>query len=64
MAAFPARFSGTCTECEGPVRIGDLIQWDDEAEGYRHDQCADEPVGGVPCGKCWLIHPEGACDRE
>ena len=34
---------------------------------WTHAVCPDPTTDhliGKPCDTCWLIHPEGACDRE
>ena len=68
-----ARYSGTCPECGERWQPGDLIRSDDrEPNGlpiWTHAACpipydltAVNP-GETVCTDCWLIHPEGACDR-
>lgn len=69
----PARYSGVCPECGERWQPGDFIRAADRAvEGlpiWTHAAC---PVvmdlltvrpGEVSCRDCFLIHPEGACDR-
>ena len=68
-----ARWSGTCPECGERWQPGDLIRSDDrEPDGlpiWIHAACPDVPdattinPGEQVCTDCWLIHPEGACDR-
>lgn len=72
MAAFPARYNGRCGSCGEPIREGDPIRFDAEsATNFVHDDCgaaetrAPDPLAAEHpvCPKCWLTHPEGACDR-
>ena len=69
-----ARYSGACPECDERWQPGDLIRAVDRSvEGlpiWTHAACPDAPdplpaarPGEVACPDCWLIHPEGACDR-
>ena len=69
-----ARYSGVCPDCGGKWRPGDLIRTvglSSESGQWRHAHCpepAADPVldkrpGEKVCTTCWLIHPEGACDR-
>ena len=71
--SIPARYSGVCPECGERWQPGDLIRSVDRAVDGRpiwtHAVCPDVPdaaavrSGEVACPDCWLIHPEGACDR-
>ena len=70
-----ARYSGTCGECGGRWQPGDPIQ----AGGYdlsgrnvvtwQHAACPPDSddlslrPGEQVCTACWLVHPQGACDR-
>lgn len=63
-----ARYSGTCPECGERWQPGDLIYYG--GTGGQHARCPDAPdplpaarAGEVNCTNCWLIHPEGSCDR-
>ena len=67
-----ARYPGTCPECLEVWRPGDRIRSrDDEPaeslERWAHAVCPDPAPtvrpGEVACPACWLIHPEGVCDR-
>lgn len=70
-----ARYPGTCPECGGRFDKGDRITHDgrqslSEPFGWRHVTCPDDPAdattlrtGEQVCTTCWLVHPEGACDR-
>lgn len=62
----PARYAGMCAECGEPWRVGDLIRFR-PSTGWRHAVCPDPlpdiQPGETACSTCWLIHPEGACDR-
>lgn len=62
--ALTARFPGTpCTECGDLIEPGEQIEGADP--GWRHVECPD--VAGVverpACPVCFLVHPEGKCDR-
>lgn len=61
-----ANFAGTCADCGSPYPEGTPIQLV-ENYGWCHDQCPDPTnVTGpaeVSCTACWLMHPEGECDR-
>ena len=46
--SIPARYSGLCIECPDPI-VDALM--------------APARTGEVSCPACFLIHPEGACDR-
>ena len=66
MSAFPARFAGRCASCDSRIHVGDLIEMTDD--GAVHASCdeadiqpSDDPARACPT--CWLVHPEGACDR-
>ena len=69
-----ARYSGVCIECGERWQPGDLIRAGDCTEDGRptawmHAACPlmlDPAVlrpGETVCTDCWLVHPEGACDR-
>jgi hypothetical protein len=53
-----------CAECGEWIAIGAYIVMTDA--GAVHLECTDdddpEPPGDA-CTTCWLVHPEGACDR-
>lgn len=61
---FTARFRSVCAECGEWIAIGAYIVMTDA--GAVHLECTDdddpEPPGDA-CTTCWLVHPEGACDR-
>ena len=72
----PARYSGVCPECGERWQPGDLIRSDQLNDVglslWTHAVCPDAAIdalmapartGGVSCATCFLIHPEGACDR-
>ena len=68
-----ARWSGTCPECgerwqpDDPIRS--VVVGHEHVERWVHDRCpnASDPLslrpGETVCPDCWLVHPEGACDR-
>ena len=66
-----ARYSGTCVECGGRWKPGDLIRSGDWGEDgvtsvWVHAACPDDdPLEATHpvCQTCWLTHPEGACDH-
>lgn len=66
-----ARYSGVCPDCDEKWQPGDLIRSDFKVPGrypiWTHAVCPDPTTDhliGKPCDTCWLIHSEGACDRE
>lgn len=64
----PARYPGTCPECGERWQAGDQITTATSGQ-WRHAVCpeptdpTDLKPGETACDRCWLIHPEGACDR-
>lgn len=68
-----ARYEGTCSECGGPISVGELIVRD-EVPGppsYSHEECPDpfpedeEDALSVDkrtplCPRCFLFH-QGEC---
>ena len=71
--ALMAHYSGTCPECGERWQPGDFIRSPESPPPgmpaqWQHASC---PVGAASdfehhapvCEKCWLSHPEGACDR-
>lgn len=58
-----ARFPGTpCTDCGDLIEVGEQIEGADP--GWRHVACPDPlDTEHPPCSTCFLIHPEGKCDR-
>lgn len=74
--SIPARYSGVCPDCGERWQPGDLIRSDQLNDVgmalWTHAACPDPIVdalmapartGEVSCPACFLIHPEGACDR-
>lgn len=69
-----ARYSGTCEKCGEKWRPGDLIHGADCDLPYEqrrnptvwvHHTCPD-PLAAAEqpaCPDCFLVHPEGKCDR-
>ena len=68
-----ARFSGVCPQCGERWQPGDLIRSEATQPGelptWAHAVCPTPydaltvNPGEKACAACWLIHPEGACDR-
>ena len=71
-----ARYSGVCVKCGERWQPGDLIRADkyhDHGKAlWTHAVCPDPIIdalmapartGEISCPTCFLIHPEGACDR-
>jgi len=65
-----ARYSGVCPECGERWQPGDLIraQMGDYGviDHWQHAVCPDpitDGLIGTACPVCWLVHPEGECDR-
>ena len=72
--SIPARYSGLCIECGERWQPGDLIRsdqlndvgmalWTHAACPTPADPLPSARTGEVSCPACFLIHPEGACDR-
>lgn len=63
--SFPARYGGRCAGCDLSIFVDDEIEVTDD--GVMHEGCASDPapVKAEPqaCTVCWLVHPEGVCDR-
>ena len=66
----PARYSGVCPECGERWQPGDLIRADKYHDNgvpvWTHAVCPDpitDGLVGTACPVCWLVHPEGVCDR-
>ncbi|MCA0217944.1 MAG: hypothetical protein LCH43_11390 [Actinobacteria bacterium] len=64
---FIAKYRGQCDDCDEDIEPGDVCAYrgDGRERVIVHVTCPTEveiedPV--LPCGVCWLIHPEGACD--
>lgn len=52
-----AIYASTCSECSGRIRLGDVIEYDDDHEGPVHAQCVttfDADDDPEPCPRCWL----------
>lgn len=67
-----ARYSGTCPACGLHWQPGDLIRArgaEDDPEwpwsaAWEHAVCPDPLAVEHPvCPVCFLVHPEGKCDR-
>jgi hypothetical protein len=70
--SIPARYSGFCPECGERWQPGDLIRCEERTgspgadPAWKHAVCPDpllDRLIGKPCPVCWLVHPEGVCDR-
>jgi hypothetical protein len=42
LVVIPARYSGYCSICRGPVGIGETIAWDRRTRAARHIRCEVE----------------------
>lgn len=72
MITVEAHYAGVCPECGERWKPGDLIcagQTPGVAARWQHASCpppthalALKPGESV-CTTCWLVHPEGECDR-
>jgi len=71
-----ARYSGVCPQCGERWQPGDLIRacanpTETGAACWHHASCPNPEIdrlievrpGEVSCRRCFLIHPEGECDR-
>lgn len=63
---FASRYRGKCADCGEWWPEGELIRYDDDDQ-LVHATCdqpgANQAARFVACPACWLVHPEGACDR-
>lgn len=62
-----ANFDSECSECGELIREGMAITYSSSHGGFIHYPCptaapAIQP-GEISCRDCFLIHPEGKCDR-
>lgn len=60
---FSARYRSVCAECDDWYYSGDTVVM--TKFGAVHLSCYEnpsEPPDQV-CVTCWLVHPEGECDR-
>lgn len=64
--SFLARYVGICRACDDTISVGDDVRYNLRAE-IVHVACPDPTSSAQPgetvCPVCWLIHPEGECDR-
>lgn len=62
-----ARFDSECPECGELIREGTGMSYAPAHGGFTHTQCPTPPAavrpGEISCRDCFLIHPEGKCDR-
>lgn len=65
--AFRSEFSGVCAACGGHYPERTRIMWrtgEGITPGWGHEFCPDPlAVERPPCPDCFLVHPDGACDR-
>lgn len=62
--SFEARYHGTCGSCDGPIKPGQQVRYDDNV--LVHDNCTDAESNERPvvvCGQCWLTKPCGCEDQ-
>lgn len=64
MATIIAKYtSGTCAECDSPIKQGDEIAH--SSDGYVHVECPEtelDLLAAKPaCPSCWLVGP---CDCD
>ena len=64
MSTFTAKYaSGTCTECESPIKAGEEIIRSSDQGYYVHVDCPDNELDLVAkrpaCPSCFIIGP---CD--
>jgi hypothetical protein len=68
MVTFLAKFAGRCVACDERIYVGDHIRMTNEGAVHVDCDAAAEAAPAPrpepePCTTCWLVHPEGACDR-
>ncbi|MCU1441105.1 MAG: 66, gp66 [Rhodoglobus sp.] len=63
---FLAKYRGACVDCDDGVNPGEEVQYRGEGDDrvLAHVTCPEARVETVvpACPKCWLMHPDGACD--
>lgn len=65
-AEFRARYSGTCTACDGPIKPGDRVRYGygRETSALVHVECPElaelEELPGALCPRCYCRH-RGEC---
>jgi hypothetical protein len=64
MAAFTARYPGTCLDCDQPIEVGDMIRPDAGGDGFVHAHpCSPDRVEEAQvCTTCWLTTCD--CGRD
>jgi hypothetical protein len=60
---FLAKYAGECDSCGEAIRPDDLIEEDEDMDGYRHSNCPPPPPPKVVCSRCWTTKPCG-CDDD
>ena len=59
---FIAKYKTECSDCEDMIFPGEEIV--NISGDFSHVDCVpDVKLEGKVCDICWLVHPEGACDR-
>lgn len=65
---FPAKYPGTCVNCDDPIEVGDTLRWDDEYAVHAACRSAEEQRiarQGAVCPKCFLeVALNGECGCE
>ena len=70
--SFTAQFPGWCADCDQRVEPGQTVRYRKDGRLRQflvHEACPESVEllgarpGEVACQVCFLIHPEGACDR-
>lgn len=62
--AWEAKYGGTCHACGRPITMGaDRVKWADDGVHVLHEGCTEKALP-APCPRCFLVHPDGACDYE
>jgi hypothetical protein len=59
MTSITARYPGHCPGCSERIEIGDTITLASDDGAWVCRDC----VNAGWCPTCWLVHPEGTCDR-
>jgi hypothetical protein len=61
--SFTAIYSGTCRDCDGPIKVGEKIRSSSEG-GYAHVECPEEKPADV-CKKCFMAKAaNGSCECD
>lgn len=56
-----AKYENDCAACDGPIRVGELIDRDPFTEMWMHEECPERKARPV-CNQCFMeIALNGEC---